>query len=418
MIHGQQIGTVTGKPNTSQLFQQSYNSQTNKPSVVPRRKKTEVRGVNLYADFSGCGHWRMIWPEILLNGYHHAVVHGTTTMCYDENFWASINVVRLQRQASPTQKEYSEFLNSKKHLRTMYEIDDVLFIDDIPDYNKYRKAFDNNNVQQSARDIIQMCDEVTVTCDFMKKYYMSKTTNKNVTVIPNFMPRFWLDGFFNEKDKQVQYDHSVKKRKKPRVLWSGSGAHFNQSKDLKQDDFTHINKIIESTLNKYQWVLFGSVPQPLQEHVKSGKIEFHKWVPIYDYPRKLASLKATVCIAPLVDNIFNNSKSDLKFIESCAMGTPVICQDMETYRHTPYKFSTGAELVDQIDAIVSNKLTYMKISRKFREAANNRWLEDNINVYKELYTHPYKHKDRVEINKINKDNFYDMSTSDIVFPKV
>ena len=176
--------------------------------------------------------------------------------------------------------------------------------------------------------------------------------------------------------------------------------------------------MIESTLNKYQWVLFGSAPKKLHPHIKSGKIEFHPWVSIYDYPRKLASLKATVCIAPLVDNVFNNSKSDLKFIEACALGVPVVCQDMETYRHAPYKFTTGSELADQIDGIVSSKDMYIKICRKFREAANDRWLEDNIDVYKELYTLPYMHEKREKINNINSGDYYQKFTQKIKFPKL
>lgn len=418
MIQGQQVGTVVGS-NVANAFQHARHAHKQGESglrVTPNRKRSEVRGVNLYADFSGCGHWRMIWPEILLNGYNHAVVHGTTSMCTDTKYWSHMHVVRMQRQASEAQATYAKYLKELGHLRMIYEIDDVLFIEDIPKYNKYRVAFDNSTVQQSARNIIQTCDEVTVTCDFMKKYYTSKTSNKNVTVIPNYVPRFWMDGFYDERQKQVQYDQNIKKRKKPRVLWSGSGAHFNQTNDGTPDDFTHMVKTIESTLNKFQWVLFGSVPQPLQKHVTTGKIEFHSWVPIYDYPRKLASLKANVCIAPLVDNIFNNSKSDLKYIEACALGTPVVCQDMETYKHAPYKFNTGDELVDLVQGIVSSKDTYIKICRKFREAGDHRWLEDNIDVYRELYCLPHGHKDRVQINKINSGNFYDMCAQQLKFP--
>lgn len=412
MIQGQQLGTVLGVPGAANP-QRSPNI-----NISPKRDKTETRGVNLYADFSGCGHWRMIWPEILLNGYNHAVIHGTTCMQKDPDYWANMHVVRLQRQASPPQESYARFLRKQNSLRLIYEIDDVLFIDDIPRYNKYRDAFDNVKVQQSAKNIIEMCDEMTVTCEYMKQYYMDKTDNKNVTVIPNFIPKFWMDRLYDEKQKQIQYDHAIKKRKKPRVLWSGSGAHFNQGKNNHADDFSHIINIIISTLKKYQWVLFGSVPQPLKQHVRSGQIEYHPWVPIYDYPVKLASLKATVCVAPLVDNDFNNCKSDLKFIEACALGTPVVCQDIATYKHTPYRFQTGTELVDLIDSIVSSKDIYMKLCRKFRSSADHRWLEDNIDVYKELYCLPYNHPDRININKMNSGDYYSMYNKDTSFPKL
>ena len=41
------------------------------------------RGLNFYADYSGCGHWRMIWPELLLNCYAKANVQGGTVMIGD-----------------------------------------------------------------------------------------------------------------------------------------------------------------------------------------------------------------------------------------------------------------------------------------------------------------------------------------------
>ncbi len=40
---------------------------------------------------------------------------------------------------------------------------------------------------------------------------------------------------------------------------------------------SEVNSIIRKTINKYQWVFVGAFPPPLQDLVKSGKIEFHSW---------------------------------------------------------------------------------------------------------------------------------------------
>ena len=106
--------------------------------------------------------------------------------------------------------------------------------------------------------------------------------------------------------------------------------------------------------------------------------------------------------APLADNTFNKAKSDLKFIEGCCMGIPTICQDLVTYKNAPYKFKTGDELIDQIKALVSDRKRYMSASKKAKIFSNNRWLEDNIGFYEELYKYPYGHPDRKNINKLNK----------------
>lgn len=400
------IGTIPGG-DIPLSFTQAYAAQRNQP--VPKLvahntpPQDTPRCLNYYADFSGCGHWRMIWPETIVNSYQKCIVHGSTSMILDPRNYESLTTVRIQRQASSTQLEFVRHLKQiqkKFNFHLIYEIDDVLFHEDIPDYNKFKAAFTTDEVRKSSQQIIELCDEVTVTCEYMKQYFASKTSNKNITVIPNFVPRFWMDRFYDERQKSIEFDKSVKKRKRPRVLWSGSGAHFDNT-GAGYDDFTHVINTVKKTLKKYQWVFMGSIPRELRSYVKSGQIEFHPWVPIYEYPRAIHNLKATVAVAPLHDNPFNNSKSDLKYIEAGAMGTPVVCQDMHTYKNTPLTFSTGDELVDQIDQVVSAKDTYMKWVRKFRAGVESRWLEDNVGVYQELYTFPYKNPHRIKISKLN-----------------
>ena len=59
------------------------------------------RFLNYYADYSGCGHWRMIWPEQVMNAHNKAVVHGTTFMNGDGKQYLHTKGVRVQRQATP-----------------------------------------------------------------------------------------------------------------------------------------------------------------------------------------------------------------------------------------------------------------------------------------------------------------------------
>ena len=115
-------------------------------------------------------------------------------------------------------------------------------------------------------------------------------------------------------------------------------------------------------------------------------------------------LNVNLTIAPLMDNVFNRCKSDLKFIEAGAFGLPCICQDMVTYTHAQHKFSTGDELVDNIRAILRDKTTYMKACRNARKYADTRWLEDHIGEHVELYTHPRGSQYRKRLNLLQKEN--------------
>lgn len=391
-------GSVAGRPAP---LTPNISPPMTQPQPKAKSQEQDVpRAMNYQADYSGCGYWRMSWPEQILTSYQHMIVHGLTCMVRDKAFYGDIKSVRLQRQANDAQLDFFKTLRGladERGFRLIYEIDDVVMSEDIPDYNKYKFAFEDPKVRNNVIEMMKMSDEISVTCQFMKDYYAEKTGNKNITVIPNYPPRFWLDRYYDEELLSRNYDRQVKKRKKPRILYAGSGAHFDVDNKVGQlDDFAHVRSVVRKTCNKYQWVFVGAYPPPLHDLVQSGKIEFHPWVALYELPKLISSLKINCMVAPLIDNNFNRCKSDIKYVEACAYGIPVVCQDMITYQHTPHKFVTGDDMIDQIDTILKDKQQYMKICRKMRQCIETRWLEnpDNIGKYKELYSTPYGSSER------------------------
>jgi hypothetical protein len=193
-------------------------------------------------------------------------------------------------------------------------------------------------------------------------------------------------------------------KRKPRILYAGSGAHFDVENRIKQkDDFFHVNQVIAKTVDKYQWVFLGAYPLSLKPLVDAGKIEFHPWVRLYDYGNKLFDLNVNMIVAPLEDNTFNRSKSDLKFIEACALGLPIACQDLCTYENAPIKFKTGDEMIAQIENTLHDNKRYRAFCKKASNYANTRWLEDdkNIDCYLELYQYNVDDPKRVNLSRYN-----------------
>jgi glycosyltransferase involved in cell wall biosynthesis len=385
-----------GKPETA----------ASKPALVadntPPPDTQLPRVVQYYADYSGCGYWRMMWPEQLLNAYGSFTVHGSTVMVLDPRWYQNVKVVRVQRQATAHQLRFVQFLRevSKEHnFRIIYEIDDLVFHEDIPDYNKFKTAFIDPEIRKNAQAIMSLCDEITVTCDFMKEYYKEKTGHKCVTVIPNYPPRFWLDRFYDEKKISINYDTH---KNKPRILYAGSGAHFDvENRVNHQDDFGHIIKTIYDTCHQFQWVFLGAFPPPIRPLVEQGLVEFHPWVNLYNYGEKIRKLNINMLVAPLQDNNFNKSKSDLKWIEANCFGLPIACQNLCTYKDAPFKFDTGDEMVDVIKDVLSKKGRYMNICAAARKEADKRWMEDNMDSYEELFKYGYASPERKKLNAIN-----------------
>jgi len=393
-------------PQQSQLTPQQPVKSTEEK--VLNHNKELIRCLNFYADYSGCGHWRMMWPENMLKANQSVNISGGTVMIGDANFYQGVETIRIQRQATDSQKKFMGFLNeiqnqqekhNQKRMNIIYEIDDIIFIEDIPHYNKFRTAFDSPEVRQTSMDIMNMADEMTVTNQFMKDYFTDKTGHKNITVVPNFVPKFWMDRFYNKTDISMNYE---KNSKKPRILYCGSGAHFDVDSRVKHvDDFHHVNDVIRKTVNKFQWVFFGGFPLPLKDLIVSGKIEFHGWKSLMEYPYKIKELAPQLIYAPLQDNNFNKAKSDLKFIEGCCIGIPTICQDIVTYSNAFYKFKTGDELIDQINYLLKDRKKYIAESKRARRYGESRWLEDNIDLYVELYKFPPGSPERKKLNKLN-----------------
>ena len=391
-------------------FAQPFQGFTQPPvaQVEQPRELSLPRYINYLADYSGCGHWRILWPEQVINATGVGCSSSLTAMVFDPRWYGGVKAVKVQRQASSAQKQFIQHLKQvqQEHgFKLIYEVDDVVFREEIPDYNKFKFAFDNDEIRQNCIDIINMCDEVTVTCDFMKRLYQEKTGKKEITVIPNFVPAFWMGSLF---DRKRLYDNFDKHKRKPRILYTGSGAHYDvDNKVGGKDDFEQLLKYVVDTRHKYQWVFMGSFPPPLAQYVQDRSIEFHPWQNLLMYPRAIASLDVQLMIAPLQDNNFNKAKSDIKFIEAATLGIPCLCQDMETYSTAPaaLKFSNVSEFAAKVEAILDykNRQAYYKSIDTLREIGSKRILElpENIGCHLEALDTPYGSPDRKFLRKWN-----------------
>ena len=351
------------------------------------------RALHFYADYGGCGLWRMSWPEFMLNGYSKAIINGLTQMVTDPSFYRGISAIRLQRQATPEQLKFMQFLKlvQQEHgFKIIYEVDDVVFAEDIPRYNKSRDAFDKQEIYDSVQQIISLSDEMCVVSPYMRDYYKKKTGKKEISVIPNYAPRFWLHDHYNPSKIERSY---VKNRKRPIVGYIGSGTHFDVGNAVnQQDDFAHVIDTVIATRHKYHWVFMGGVPLKLIPFADRKEITVIPWVNIYDYPRVFASLGINVVVAPLAPNEFNRSKSDIKIFEAGALGIPGTFQRMQPYSSAKYQFDGAQEMIANIDLILKDRNNYMKLSEQARKAAEKRWLEDHLDEHMDMLFKSYNEK--------------------------
>jgi hypothetical protein len=389
------LGLPIGSPVYSYAATAPVHIPAPPPVVMPEANLP--RALNYYADYGGCGFWRMVWPEFLLNAYNKACISGLTQMILDMRFYGSLKAIRMQRQATPIQNEFiKELAKHRDQLkyRLIYEIDDIVFKEDIPDYNRCKDAFVDPQIVRSILDIMSNMDEITVTCKYMKDYYISKTGNKNVTVIPNYPPKFWLDRFYDKKKIEKLYEEN---KKRPRILYSGSGTHIDVlNRTNSMDDFHHVVSSIIKARKKFKFVWKGCYPLAVKPFIDNGEMEYIDWSPLMDYPKGLYDTNCNAAFAPLIDNVFNKSKSNIKMIEAGGIGMPGAYQDLCTYEDAEFKFKNGDELIDQLEYITSDFDRYMKLSDKSRKFVEGLWLEDHMDEYEAIYFTPFGSKERNE----------------------
>jgi len=357
------------------------------------------RSLNYAADMGGCGYWRLMWPEMVMNSYNKGILSTLTQMITDVKFYLPLKSVRMQRQATDHQNQFIKELTKLREqtgLKLIYEIDDIVFSEDIPDYNRCKEAFVDKKITDNIMEIMGMMDEITVTCPFMKEYYKNKTGNKNVTVVPNYAPRFWLDRFYHPERIERLWKEN---KKRPRILYAGSGTHIDVlNKTNGKDDFEFVLQSIIKARKDFKFVFKGCYPIQLKPYIDNGEMMFVDWSPLMDLPQGIYDTGCQAVYAPLTRNIFNKSKSNIKTIESGALGIPGAFQNLCTYDNAEYKFDNGSDLIDQLKHITGDLDTYMGASERSRKYVEGMWLEDHIQEYCAVYYTSFGSKERNEMS--------------------
>lgn len=378
-----------GVPNTveQQITERFVNQSRNTDALQKLNIEKKNIAINYVADFTGCGYFRMIWPEQAINSQHLGPnVQMMLKFALDAGYYKDIKCVRVQRQVTPEAVnllKWIKMLGEKFDFKLKYDIDDIAVAEDIPDYNKHKNSYTNPEIRKNLIEGMRLCDEVTVPSEYMAKYYEEKTGRK-INVIPNYFPKSMFDRYYDEEKLKINLS---KYKKQPRILYAGSASHFDVGQKRVKDDFTDILPLVQKTYKEFKWVLFGGYPPELHGLVVSGLVEYHPFVAIGNFAEKFASLNCNLVIAPLLDNHFNRAKSDIKYIEAGYFGLPGVYQDLDPYKEAPFRFNTPDELYSQIKFILSDTNKYMTYCRKTRKNSETRWLEspENLGKFVKLY---------------------------------
>lgn len=191
----------------------------------------------------------------------------------------------------------------------------VIDVDDhwvLPKYNPAYWAY-RKGIKNAIKDAIHYADAVTCTTPALAKYV--KEINPNVYVVPNCIDL-----------EHHQWSQPKDKNEKVKIGWVGGLTH---EEDLK---------LVADHLNEMdvEFYLCGYTPSEVWERIVKlvPKAKIVQGVSVWEYGEVYKHFDFV--IAPLVDNNFNNCKSELKILEAAAYKIPIICSDC-----LPYLYHTG-----------------------------------------------------------------------------
>jgi O-antigen biosynthesis protein len=339
-----------------------------------------VHTLMFIADLAGCGTIRVILPTILLNQWNHRPqIHQYFLNCFTKDLamYKDAAYVSFQRSATAKHLELIDLFRRKIKPLTktglIYESDDYLI--DIPEWNFAAEYYNKNRTY--IIEMLKIVDGVTVSTPKLKELYSQ--FNENVSVIPNHLCKFiW-------KSPQPV----IKDTKRLRILYPCSSNHFALPRmKMKGGDIGDVLiNYIRKTADEHEWVFIGAYPKEIKDLIDSGKITWHKWKSIYEYPDFLKSLDGDIGVAPLENNVFNDCKSNIKVLEYSALGIPGVYSNVYPYKDCTMKADTEEEFISKIEELKSADMRLQVCNKDYNFIKEQLFWEEHDNILKYVNAH-------------------------------
>jgi O-antigen biosynthesis protein len=315
------------------------------------------------ADREGCGEYRIIAPSRAL--FKSGLAHSYETMRLlspPEVARMAPDSVVFQRQLEWGQIDTIERVKNTSAAFRIFELDDL--ITNLPPKSIHRPAI-HADIGYRLKKALSLCDRLVVSTEPLARSYGRLCDE--VLVLPNRL----------EKRRWLGLNPKRRLEGKPRVGWAGAVGHTG--------DLALVTSVVEATAKEVDWIFFGMCPDRLRPFLA----EYHEWVPLQYYARKLASLDLDLAIAPLEPHPFNECKSNLRVLEYGVLGYPVLCTDILPYQGDLPVFRVSNRhhaWTKAIRDMVSDRETCRHAGQRLREVVLENWmLEDHLDEWKRAW---------------------------------
>lgn len=321
------------------------------------------------ADNGGCGYYRLMQIGYMLQQQRYDV---TISGAGKYRAFAQ-DIVYTQRIL--TESLMTKLIEWKKQAnikKLIVDYDDLIWEykgESLPDYNLCRQKLDcKANTEAMKKYLNQLADHITVTTEELKQSLLQFVPAEKITVIPNCLT--YKEWYFPRTPTP----------KEDIFYYAGSYTHYDNV-NKKLGDFS---KNLVQYLNNKKVIVKSTVPYFIKPYKNTPGNYLTTYAPSFYQETR----EAKFILAPLAENEFNRCKSDLKYLESAAVGKVCLVSDFpgSPFEHAhPFQKIPVGSTATAIKYIVERAGEhYDEILQHQYEYLNKRWLDNVIGEYKKI----------------------------------
>lgn len=335
----------------------------------------------MISDRSGCGVYRCIVPALGLKDRGHT----DSNFCerkhmgpqaggkLDFSVLDGVSAVVLQRPGAPVLRQWMVEIQ-RRGLPLLIEIDD-----DVWHIGKHNPAYGYWQ-QRAVRDLflsaLDRADAILVSTPALAEQVRAHTGRADAVVAYNHLnDAVWGD------DVLRHYTRKPDPLGRVVIGWQGSPTH--------EQDFGVVVGALRRVLDAYPHAvlrLFGSVPSCVRGTIIPQRFEYAKGVPFEAYPLMLKGMQFDIMLAPLAPSVFNESKSNIRWLEASALSLPTVASDVGPYRiithgETGLVARTEDEWVEHLSALIESEDLRRRIGAAAFETVWRDWGHDRVEVW-------------------------------------
>lgn len=264
----------------------------------------------------------------------------------DENFYLHLSLEQVRNYRvfvifrCPYTEELGEFIRLAKELNktVIYDIDDLVIDTKYTDTIKYldtmspeeRKGYDEG--VRNMQKVLKMCDAAITTTERMAeelKHYVPKVFINRNTASEEMLQ------LSEEAYKKIIAEKTEEERKTVKLgYFSGSITH--------NDDFILIQPAVAKIMEKYPQTelhIAGILDIPKELEAFKERVIAHPFADWKKLPEMIAAVD--INLAPLEESIFNEAKSENKWVEAALVRVPTIASNLGAFKRMIEHNKTG-----------------------------------------------------------------------------